>query len=92
VPAPGDSARVAEPLLLPLALATSVLGVLGALAAHTLGRLVAWLTVASVGTILAAVGLYSPRPGRRRCTTCCNSTLVVAGPVPAGRTGGRAAR
>jgi multicomponent K+:H+ antiporter subunit D len=44
-------------------------GVLGALAAHTLPRLVAWLTVASVGTILARSGCSARRPGRRRCTT-----------------------
>ena len=37
---------------------TSVIGVLGALAAHTLERLVAWLTVASVGTVLVALGLF----------------------------------
>lgn len=39
----GPDARAAG-LLLPLGLATNLLGVLGALAAHTLPRLVAWLT------------------------------------------------
>ena len=75
----GDSARVAEPLLLTLALATSVLGVLGALAAHTLERLVAWLTVASVGTVLVAVGLYDTASWSAALYYMVNSTLVVAG-------------
>ena len=52
------TALVALPLLLPLGLLTSVMGVIGALAAQSLARLVAWLTVASVGTVLAALGLY----------------------------------
>lgn len=75
----GDSALVAEPLLLPLALTTSVLGVLGALAARTLERLVAWLTVASVGTVLVAVGLYTPAAWSAALYYMVNSTLVVAG-------------
>ena len=56
----GHAALAAEPWLLPLALLTIGLGVLGALAAHSLARLVSYLTVASVGTILAGVGLYTP--------------------------------
>jgi multicomponent K+:H+ antiporter subunit D len=75
----GASALVAAPLLLPLALATSVIGVLGALAARTLERLVAWLTVASVGTVLIAVGLYSGAGWAAALYYMANSTLVVAG-------------
>ncbi len=74
----GDAAFTAEPLLLPLALVTSVVGVLGALAAHTLERLVAWLTVASVGTVLAAVGLFSTPAWSAALYYMANSTLVVA--------------
>ena len=55
----GASALTVEPWLLPLALGTSVLAVFGMLAAHTLPRMVAYMTVASVGTILAALGLFS---------------------------------
>jgi len=55
----GHAALAAEPWLLPLALLTIGLGVLGALAAHSLARLVSYLTVASVGTILAGIGLYT---------------------------------
>ena len=75
----GPSALVAAPWLLPLALATSVAGVLGALAARTLQRLVAWLTVASVGTVLIAVGLFTPAAWGAALYYLANSTLVVAG-------------
>jgi multicomponent K+:H+ antiporter subunit D len=75
----GDSALVAEPVLLPLALATSVLGVLGALAARTLERLVAWLTVASVGTILLGIGMFGSAGWAAALYYLANSTLVVAG-------------
>ena len=75
----GASALVAAPLLLPLALATSIIGVLGALAARTLERLVAWLTVASVGTVLVAVGLYTSASWAAALYYMANSTLVVAG-------------
>ena len=56
----GHAALAAEPWLLPVALLTIGLGVLGALAAHSLARLVSYLTVGSVGTILAGIGLYTP--------------------------------
>jgi multicomponent K+:H+ antiporter subunit D len=75
----GASALLVQPLLLPLALATSVMGVLGALSARTLERLVAWLTVASVGTILVALGLYSTAAWSAALYYMVNSTLVVAG-------------
>jgi multicomponent K+:H+ antiporter subunit D len=75
----GVSAFTAQPVLLPLALATCVLGVVGALAAQTLPRLVAWLTVASVGTILAALGLFGAAAWSAGLYYLLNSTLVVAG-------------
>ena len=75
----GDSARVVEPVLLPLALLTSVMGVLGALAANTLSRLVAWLTVASVGTVLIAIGLFGATAWAAALYYMVHSTLVMAG-------------
>lgn len=75
----GDSAFVARDVLLPLALATGVVGVLGVLAARTLPRLVAWLNVASIGTVLAAVGLYSPLAWSAAIFYMLNSSLVIAG-------------
>jgi multicomponent K+:H+ antiporter subunit D len=75
----GASAYAVEPLLLPLALGTSVLGVIGALAAHTLERLVAWLTVASVGTVLVALALFNVDAWSAGLYYMANSTLVIAG-------------
>ncbi len=75
----GASAFTVQPLLLPVALATSVVGVLGALAAHTLPRLIAWLTVASVGTIVAAIGLFGAAAWSAAMYYLVNSTLVIAG-------------
>jgi len=60
----GASAFTVQPLLLPLALGTSVVGVLGALAARTLPRLVAWWA-----RCWRRWGCSMPRPGRRRCST-----------------------
>lgn len=74
----GLAARAVEPWLLPVALLTTVLGVLGALAAHSLARMVAYLTVASVGTILAAVGLFTPATLSAALYYMVHSTLVVA--------------
>lgn len=74
----GLAARAVEPWLLPVALATVVLGVLGALAAHSLARLVAYLTVASVGTILAGVGLFTPATLSAALYYMVHSTLVMA--------------
>jgi multicomponent K+:H+ antiporter subunit D len=74
----GASAQLVGGWLLPLALATCVLGVLGALAAQSLVRLVAWLNVASVGTILAAVGLLTPQGWSAALYYMAHSTLIVA--------------
>lgn len=53
--AAGDLAGLFDPWLLPLALATIVIGTLGALAAGNLTRLVAYLVLVSVGTLLTAL-------------------------------------
>ncbi len=75
----GASALIVQPVLLPLALATSVLGVLGALASHTLPRLVAWLTVVSVGTVVSAIGLFTNDAWSAALFYMVNSSLVIAG-------------
>ena len=74
----GHAALAVQAWLLPVALTTTVLGVLGALAAHGLARLVAYLTVASVGTILAAVGLFTPAALSAALYYLLHSTLIVA--------------
>jgi multicomponent K+:H+ antiporter subunit D len=75
----GEAALAVQGWLLPLALTTSVLGVLGALAAHTMARLVAYLTVSSVGTILAGVGLFTPATLSAALYYTLHSTVVIAG-------------
>jgi len=75
----GESALAVGTWLLPLALLTSVLGILGALASHSLKRLVAYLTVSSVGTILIAVGLFTPSSLSAALYYMMHSTLVIAG-------------
>ncbi|TNF60053.1 MAG: monovalent cation/H+ antiporter subunit D [Burkholderiales bacterium] len=75
----GEVSLTAQSWLLPLALLTSVLGVLGALAAHSMARLVAYLTVSSVGTILAGVGLFTPEALSAALYYTLHSTVVVAG-------------
>ena len=75
----GEAAFAVRDWLLPMALATSALGVLGALAARSLSRLVAYLTVSSVGTILAGVGLYSTGTLSAALYYTLHSTVVIAG-------------
>ena len=75
----GESALVLAQWLLPVALLTSLLGALGALAAHSLKRLVAYLTVSSVGTILIAVSLSTQSSLAAALYYLMHSTLVIAG-------------
>jgi len=75
----GASAQVAAPLLLPLALVTCAVGAVGALAAGSLGRLAAWLTVASVGTLLAALAVGGAAAWGAALYYLVHSTLVMAG-------------
>jgi multicomponent K+:H+ antiporter subunit D len=74
----GHAALAAEPWLLPLGLLTLALGVMGALAAHSLARLVSYLTVASVGTIVAGLGLFTPAALSAALYYMMHSTLVAA--------------
>ena len=75
----GEASLAAQAWLLPLALTTSVLGAFGALAAHSMGRMVAYLTVSSVGTILAGVGLFTPETLSAALYYTLHSTIVIAG-------------
>jgi multicomponent K+:H+ antiporter subunit D len=74
----GHAAMVVEPWLLPVALISCVLGVLGALAARSFARLVAYLTISSVGVILASVGLFTTAALSAALYYMVHSTLVVA--------------
>jgi multicomponent K+:H+ antiporter subunit D len=74
----GPAALVAEPWLLPIALATALVGMCGALAAHSLSRMIAWLTISSVGTILAGVGLFTGAALGASLYYLVHSTLIIA--------------
>lgn len=77
-PGAGDAALVAAPWLFAAALATAVLGAAGALGASSLTRMTAYLTIASVGTLLIAVSLFSPAGLGAALYYLLHSTLVVA--------------
>jgi multicomponent K+:H+ antiporter subunit D len=74
----GPVAHIAEPWLLPLALLTLVLGTLGALAARQLRRLVAYLVIASVGTMLTAVALAGGVGLTAALYYMAHSTIILA--------------
>jgi multicomponent K+:H+ antiporter subunit D len=78
-PEAGGSALVAEPWLLPVSLAAMVLGVLGVLAGRDLRTLVAYLVVASVGTLLTAVGLFDAKGIGAALFYLIHTTLITAG-------------
>ena len=68
-----------ETWLLPLALATIVLGTIGTLAASELRATVSYLVVVSVGTLLAAVALASREALSAALFYLVHSTLVTGG-------------
>lgn len=55
----GLAANLIESWLLPLALVTLILGVLGAIASNNLRQQIAYLTITSVGSLLIAFGMNS---------------------------------
>jgi multicomponent K+:H+ antiporter subunit D len=71
-------AGVASPMLPALALGTLVLAALGALAARRLRGLIAYLVVASAGTLLLAIGLGRSDTLAAGLFYMVNSTLVAA--------------
>jgi multicomponent K+:H+ antiporter subunit D len=74
----GPAALVADPWLQWLALATLALAAFGALAAWHLRRLVAYLVLASAGTLLLAVGLGSVGTIAAGLFYLVHSTVVAA--------------
>ncbi len=58
--AAGPLAGLLDPWLLPIGLATLAVGTLGAVAARGLGQQIAYLVVASAGTLVSAFGLANP--------------------------------
>ena len=56
----GDMAWLAEPFILPAALITVTVGMVGVVAAKRLNSLVAFSVIGSMGTLLTAIGLFTP--------------------------------
>lgn len=78
-PDAGVGANVVEPWLMPLGLATLTLAMLGAISAPSLARLVAYLTIGSVGTLLVGIGLFSVNGIAGSLYYLVHSTLATAG-------------
>jgi multicomponent K+:H+ antiporter subunit D len=74
----GALADVAAPWLLPAALATVAFGACGALAARGLREAAGWLVVYSVGTLLAALGLFTEAGYAAAVFYLAHSTLAAA--------------
>jgi multicomponent K+:H+ antiporter subunit D len=77
-PEGGLAAMIAEPWLLPVALVTLCVGMIGALAARDLRAMTAFLVLASMGTLLAAVGLFNLRAISAAMYYIVHSTIATA--------------
>jgi multicomponent K+:H+ antiporter subunit D len=75
----GASVDLTSPWLLPVALITLLLAALGAMAAKRLLELIAYLTIASVGTILIAFAAGGTEGLSAALFYMIHSTLIVAG-------------
>jgi multicomponent K+:H+ antiporter subunit D len=76
---PSDGDFSLQVWLLPLSLATIVLGTIGVVAASELRATVSYLVVVSVGTLLAAVSLFSSDALAAALYYLVHSTLVTGG-------------
>lgn len=74
----GDAAWLAGPWLLPLALLTIVIGMVGALAARSLRWLVAFAVLGSMGNLLVAVAVFAERAMAGALYYLLHSTLIAA--------------
>lgn len=77
-PEAGVAADVMAPYLLPLAVLTLSLGMIGAVGSRRLKTLMGFLIVASIGTILTAVGLYTPEGIAAGLYYLVHSTMTMA--------------
>jgi multicomponent K+:H+ antiporter subunit D len=75
----GLLANLADAWLWPLALATLLLGAIGALAANGLRKLIGYLIILSVGTLLAGVALNTPATLGALLYYLLHTTLVSGG-------------
>ena len=74
----GEVVWLAQPWLISAALVTMTLGMIGVVAARSLRWLICFATVASMGTLLAAVGVFSTDAIAGGLYYLLHSTLIVA--------------
>lgn len=74
----GASAGLAGPWLLPAALVTMVLGMAGVVAARRLGEMVSFAVIGSMGTLLAAVAVFTPAAIAGALYYLLHSTIAAA--------------
>ncbi|MBA3895082.1 MAG: monovalent cation/H+ antiporter subunit D [Gemmatimonadales bacterium] len=77
-PDAGVAAAVAGPWLLPVALATQMVGMAGALATRDLRRMQGYFLIGSVGTILTGVGLFTHEGLTAALYYLVHSTFTIA--------------
>ena len=78
-PAAGVATNVTTPWLLPLALATMLVGGLGVLASQDLRRLIAYSVIISIGALLTGIGLGTPSGLSAALVYLVHTTLLTAG-------------
>jgi len=74
----GASSWLAAPWLMPAAMLTLLLGMVGVLGAHSLGQLAGFSVIASMGTLLMAVGLFTAQALGAALYYLVHSTLAAA--------------
>ena len=72
------TAGLMDSWLLPAALMTAAIGAIGVLGSREIGRLVAFGAIASVGTLLTAISLFTPESAAAAIYYIVHSTLTAA--------------
>ncbi|MFU8836614.1 MAG: proton-conducting transporter membrane subunit, partial [Roseovarius sp.] len=73
----GEAAWLAASWLLPAALTTLLIGMLGVLAARSLGQMVSFAVLGSMGTLLTAVSIFTPQAMSAALFYLLHSTLTA---------------
>lgn len=73
-----EVAWVAEPWLMPAAMITLVIGAFGVVASRSLGQMASFAVIASMGTLLMTVGVFTPASMAAALYYMVHSTLAAA--------------
>lgn len=77
-PSPAATAGLAEDLLMPAAMLTLALGAVGVLGARSMGRMAAFATISSVGTLIISASAFTPAATEAALYYMIHSTLAGA--------------